>query len=93
MPVSTLTSKGRTTIPKEIRRRLGLKPGDRLRFLLDDDSRVVIVPATVPVRSLYGVLPAPDEPATLEEMDEAIRARAVARSSWSASIPTSSSAT
>jgi antitoxin PrlF len=29
---SKLTSKSQTVIPKEIRQRLGLKPGDRLRF-------------------------------------------------------------
>ncbi len=81
MAVATLTSKGQTTIPKEIRDRLGLKPGDKLRFLLEEDGRVVILPATLPVRSLYGILPAPERPVTLEEMDETIRERAVARSS------------
>ncbi|MBH0182710.1 MAG: AbrB/MazE/SpoVT family DNA-binding domain-containing protein, partial [Nitrospira sp.] len=29
MPTSTVTSKGQTTIPKEIREHLHLKPGDR----------------------------------------------------------------
>ena len=29
---ATLTSKGQTTIPKEIRDGLGMKPGDRISF-------------------------------------------------------------
>ena len=31
---ATLTSKGQTTIPKEIRDGLGMKPGDRISFTL-----------------------------------------------------------
>lgn len=31
---ATLTSKGRTTIPKEIRDSLGMKPGDQMTFTL-----------------------------------------------------------
>ena len=37
---STLTSKGQTTIPKDIRDSLGLKPGDRITFTLMPDGTV-----------------------------------------------------
>jgi len=30
MPVSTMTSKGQTTVPKEVREALGLEPGSKL---------------------------------------------------------------
>jgi antitoxin PrlF len=33
---STLTSKGQITLPVEVRRRLGLKTGDRIEFVEDD---------------------------------------------------------
>ena len=33
MADTTLTSKGQTTIPKEIRERLGLEAGDKLSFI------------------------------------------------------------
>ena len=37
-PVSRLTSKGRTTIPREVRSKLSLQPGDTIVYELDDDE-------------------------------------------------------
>ena len=60
MPISTITSKGQTTIPGEIRRHLKLKPGDRVEFVVEPDGKVVLVPATIDVSELKGLLaPAP----------------------------------
>jgi AbrB family looped-hinge helix DNA binding protein len=56
MAVATLTSKGQTTIPKEIRDLLGLAPGDKLDFVVETDGRVVLRPATRDVRELRGML-------------------------------------
>jgi AbrB family looped-hinge helix DNA binding protein len=39
---STLTSKGQITLPVELRRRWGLKSGDRLDFTLEASGRVVL---------------------------------------------------
>jgi AbrB family looped-hinge helix DNA binding protein len=39
---ATLTSKGQTTIPKEIRDSLRIKPGDRMTFTLMPDGTVVM---------------------------------------------------
>jgi AbrB family looped-hinge helix DNA binding protein len=75
MPTSTLTSKGQTTIPKEIRERLNLQPGDRLEFVVDDDGRVVVLPATVDAAELVGILRPPSRPVTVEAMNQAIRKR------------------
>jgi antitoxin PrlF len=41
---STISSKGQITVPQEIRKRLGLKPGDRVEFVVEED-RTVIRPA------------------------------------------------
>jgi AbrB family looped-hinge helix DNA binding protein len=38
---STISSKGQATVPLEIRKRLGLKPGDRVEFV-PEDSRTII---------------------------------------------------
>ena len=60
VPVSTITSKGQTTIPGEVRRHLKLKAGDRVEFIVEADGKGVLVPATVDVRELKGLLaPAP----------------------------------
>ncbi len=40
---SKLTSKGQVTVPKDIRDALGLKPGQRVRFELDDDGNARII--------------------------------------------------
>jgi AbrB family looped-hinge helix DNA binding protein len=53
---ATLTSKGQTTIPKEIRDGLGLQPGDRMTFTLMPDSTVVMRVKTRSVMDLAGLL-------------------------------------
>ena len=80
MAGSTITSKGQTTIPKAVRDRLNLRPGDRVEFIVEEDGRVVLVPATRRLADLYGVLPRPAHTVSLDEMEAAIRAGAARRS-------------
>jgi AbrB family looped-hinge helix DNA binding protein len=76
---STLTSKGQVTIPKEAREHLHLKPGDRVKFFIQPDGHVVILPK-LPASALRGIVPSrKGRPVTLEEMEDAIRKGAVAR--------------
>ena len=56
MPTSMLTSKGQTTIPKDVRTHLKLRTGDQIDFVIEPDGSVVIRPATVRVRELRGML-------------------------------------
>lgn len=79
MSTSTLTAKGQTTIPRDIREHLHLRPGDRMEFVIEDDGRVVLLPVTVDVAELEGALPRPERPVPLDEMDAAIRRRAGGR--------------
>lgn len=76
---ATITSKGQVTLPKVIRERLNLKAGDRIEFLLDESGGVRVVPLTSPVTILKGMVPKPDRPRTLDEMDGAVRRHAVRR--------------
>jgi AbrB family looped-hinge helix DNA binding protein len=64
-------------VPKAIRDRLGLHPGDRLDFVLQDDGNVLIRPATEAVDRLKGILKRPGRSAVpVEEMKRIIRNRA-----------------
>jgi len=53
---ATLTSKGQTTIPKEIRESLGMKAGDRMTFTLMPDGTVVMRVKNKSVTQLAGML-------------------------------------
>ncbi|MEZ5935882.1 MAG: type II toxin-antitoxin system PrlF family antitoxin [Alphaproteobacteria bacterium] len=68
---STVTAKGQTTIPAEIRKKLALKPGDRILYL-EEEGRVRIVAADRRARDLKGLLPRPERPVSLDEMDQVI---------------------
>jgi antitoxin PrlF len=51
---STITSKGQTTIPGQIRKALKIKPGDKLEYEVEGDHATIRVhPGT---RALKGVL-------------------------------------
>ena len=39
---TTVTTKGQVTIPKPVRERLGIKPGNAVEFALDPDGRVTL---------------------------------------------------
>jgi len=57
---STISSKGQITVPREIRNRLGLKEGDRVEFVVEND-RTTIRPARArenPFTKYVGALPA-----------------------------------
>jgi len=38
---SIISSKGQVTVPQEVRRRLGLKEGDRLEFVVEGDHTII----------------------------------------------------
>jgi len=59
---ATMTSKGQTTIPKEIRDSLGLQPQDKLHFALLSDGTVIMRAKKGKIASLFGVLQQPDRP-------------------------------
>lgn len=76
MRESTVTTKGQTTLPKDVRKALGLQPGDKLRYLLLD-GEVRLLRAR-PVLDLAGALKRPGQKTvTLEEMEDAIATGAI----------------
>jgi antitoxin PrlF len=66
---ATLTSKGQTTIPKEIRDSLGMKAGDRMSFTLMPDSTVVMRVKSKSITELAGMLHKKGrKPVSIEQM-------------------------
>lgn len=74
MEVTSVTSKGQVTIPKEVRQRLGIRQGSRIEFRLVGDhveARVESSPARVPdsgfgmLKSRRSAMPAHFDPAAL----------------------------
>jgi AbrB family looped-hinge helix DNA binding protein len=81
MATATLTSKGQTTIPREVRDFLKLKPGDKMEFKLNPDGQTVTLKAAnIHVSSLKGFLKSEGmKPYTPEERTIALRRRALKR--------------
>ncbi|MBA2492910.1 MAG: type II toxin-antitoxin system PrlF family antitoxin [Gammaproteobacteria bacterium] len=79
MPTATLTSKGQTTIPREIREHLRLRPGDRMEFVIDEHGRVVLIPISLDAAELAGILPKPKTAVSLARMNKVIRNRGAGR--------------
>lgn len=76
MSEARLSSKGQITVPRDIRERLKLKLGDKLRFRIADNGQVVVEAAKYHVAELYGLLRRKGrKPVSVESMDEAIRHR------------------
>jgi AbrB family looped-hinge helix DNA binding protein len=71
---SAITTKGQATIPKAVRERLGLKPGDRVKFFMHPDGTVVLLPK-LPIAALRGMIKTRRR-VTLEAMSEAVAAGA-----------------
>ncbi len=53
--VSTVTTKGQVTLPVEVREHLGVNPGDRITFIVDDAGAILVTSPRYPdVASLRG---------------------------------------
>ena len=72
MATAVLSSKGQITIPKAVRDKLGVDPGDRLEFVETAPGVFALIPATRDIRSLKGILAKPATPVTVEAMNRAI---------------------
>ncbi len=79
MTRTTLTSKGQITLPKAIREQLGLKAGVKFDCYVDRDGQIVLVPLTVKLEDLAGILRYSGPPKTVEEINQAIVQAAVER--------------
>ncbi len=74
MQNSTLTSKGQVTIPAEVRRRLGLLPGDHVGFIVDGDE-VRLVRKESRIEAAFGICKTKGASVSLEDMEQIIKRR------------------
>lgn len=74
--LSTLTSKGQITVPKNVRERLDLHPGDKIEFILDKKNSCRMIPLRTSVKEMKGMLgPAPGI-VSIDEMNAVIQKEA-----------------
>jgi AbrB family looped-hinge helix DNA binding protein len=72
--LSTVTSKGRVTIPAEIRKKLGIDKGDKLSFVITDEGSIELrVPTYSTVASLAGAACSLEQPMDWEKMRDVAR--------------------
>ena len=70
MSESTITAKGQTTVPRQVREQLGAGPGTRLVWHVLPDGRLIVRAKTHSVLDLAGMLKSPKEtPVALEDMN------------------------
>lgn len=70
--LAKITSKGQITLPKEVRDRHNLRPGDMVEFV-ELNGETVVKARNVRAIDLAGMLHRPGmRPVSIEEMDEAI---------------------
>jgi antitoxin PrlF len=77
---ATVTSKGQVTLPKELRKRLGVQRGSRIRFSIPATGSIKIEPVLYDLEDLWRMADQGGKPSnvmTFEEMDAA-----KARSQW-----------
>lgn len=73
MPISTVSRKGQVTIPKEIRKALGLRPGDRLDLSVNADLTLRLRPLSGSDRRQAGLLRRGDlQPPSAREIEETV---------------------
>ncbi len=68
---STISSKGQTTLPKRVREALGVKPGSKVRYHIDQNGRVTIR-AVGSVTRLFGMFTHDGPTVSIEDMNRAI---------------------
>jgi antitoxin PrlF len=79
VPSATVTSKGQITLPKEVRARLGVHPGDRVAFRECADGSIVVEAETIDLMQLQGRIRPATKGVTVEAMKAAVRRGATKR--------------
>jgi AbrB family looped-hinge helix DNA binding protein len=73
--VSTITSKGQVTIPKNMRETLHLYSGDKVDFIKNKNNEIIIKPLTKKASEVSGILSKykKTEAVSVEDMNQGIK--------------------
>lgn len=63
----TITSSGQITLPAEIRRQLGVKPGEQVNVVVDD-SHVYVKPVEFTLETVFGSIPPRHHPEDIDTL-------------------------
>lgn len=73
---STVSDKGQLVIPRDIRRALDVKRGDRLTWNVDENGDIRLSLAKTDLMALQGAIKSGGKSVSIEDMDEVVRAGA-----------------
>jgi AbrB family looped-hinge helix DNA binding protein len=80
MPIATLTSKGRITLPQAVRKALGVEAGDKIAFVAGADGGYRVVALRQDAKRLRGRFAGrADPPVSVQAMADAVHVEATAR--------------
>jgi antitoxin PrlF len=77
---ATVTSKGQITLPRELRKRLGLEKGSRVRFSIPSSGPVQVEPVRYTIQDLWRMADAGPKPTRVMSFEEMNAAKA--RRKW-----------
>ena len=75
MYISTITSKGQTTIPRDIRKKLNLITGDNIEYYVNNDNTITLIHSDLDIANLYGIMKKPNKTVSVEDMNKIISER------------------
>ena len=79
MTTATIFSKGRITIPADVRQALGVSAGDRVQFVQIKPGEFLFFAANHSVTELKGMFGSPVRVVSVEDMNRAVEARGASK--------------
>ena len=68
-----MTTRGRITIPKNIRQQLHLNSGNKIEIAINGESEALIRPVSIKVDDVFGILQTDRKAISVEEMNQGIK--------------------
>ena len=68
-----VTSKGQITLPKELRKSLGIKPGDRVSFQKTEKGNYELIAKTKTMEDIRGIISYDGPPLSTDDIVELVR--------------------